>query len=143
MVGPAQRRRQILTNRSMAGLLGMHREEILARFANHDVQLPFSETDYLRFFIHDLGDEPIQASRFHKPDAVKLGAFHLPADSSPVPWRPAAVSCKLDTQRFYYRSMHPDGGPCLVCCISLRVFNSSGSLVTVRGALACTCCLFL
>ncbi len=50
-----QGRVRVLTNRSMAGMLGMHGDEILARFANHEVGLPFSETDGLRLFIYDLG----------------------------------------------------------------------------------------
>ncbi len=38
----------------MAGLLGMHSDEILARFASHEVILPFTEADALRMFIYDL-----------------------------------------------------------------------------------------
>jgi hypothetical protein len=44
----------VLTNRSMARILGMHGEEALARFANHDVVPPFSEPDALRLLIYDM-----------------------------------------------------------------------------------------
>jgi hypothetical protein len=55
--GPAagrQRRRRVVTNRSMARVLGMHGEEVLARFAAREAQLPFSELDALRYFVYDL-----------------------------------------------------------------------------------------
>ncbi len=42
----------------MAGLLGMHGEETLARFANHNVVLPFSEADGLRLLIYDMSALP-------------------------------------------------------------------------------------
>jgi hypothetical protein len=44
----------VVTNRSMARVLGMHGEEVLARFAAREVQLPFSELDALRYFVYDL-----------------------------------------------------------------------------------------
>jgi hypothetical protein len=38
----------------MARVLGMHGEEVLARFAAREAQLPFSELDALRYFFYDL-----------------------------------------------------------------------------------------
>ncbi len=37
-------------------MLGMHGEEVMARFAAMDVRLPLSEVDALRYFFYDLGN---------------------------------------------------------------------------------------
>ena len=54
----AQRRRQVVLNRSMAELFGMHGEEVLSRFADHDFALPVSEADGIRHFLYDLSECP-------------------------------------------------------------------------------------
>ena len=50
-----------------AALVGMHREEVLARFARYDAQLPYTEVDCVRWFIFLLGDAvvPPQAPSLH------------------------------------------------------------------------------
>jgi PAS domain-containing protein len=53
-----QHRRHVSANARAAALAGMHREELLARFAHHDVPLPFSDLDFLRFFVFFLRGEP-------------------------------------------------------------------------------------
>jgi hypothetical protein len=49
-----QVRRGCCSSICVAQLLGMHREELLARLAQHDLPLPFIETDGLRLFMHSL-----------------------------------------------------------------------------------------
>ena len=63
MTGPAaargrQRRRRVVTNRSFAGLLGMHGEEAVARFAARDIVLPLCEADALRYLLFELSNDP-------------------------------------------------------------------------------------
>ena len=58
---PAQGdRRMLVCNQRQADLLGMHKEEVLARFARREVYVPFVPADWLANFVHDLdyGDEP-------------------------------------------------------------------------------------
>jgi hypothetical protein len=45
----------VVTNRSMARMLGMHGEEMLARFAARDAHMPMCQLDALRSFFFDLG----------------------------------------------------------------------------------------
>jgi hypothetical protein len=47
-------RRRVWCNKRAAAMLGMHREEALARFAGRELELPFVEADWLANFIHDL-----------------------------------------------------------------------------------------
>jgi hypothetical protein len=56
----------------------MHSEEFLARFASHDVILPFSEADGLRMFIYDLSTLP--NPKFSLLEAVPTchDASHMP-----------------------------------------------------------------
>jgi hypothetical protein len=42
------------SNERMAEIAGMRREELLARFADHEVELPFLEADWLAYFLLDL-----------------------------------------------------------------------------------------
>ena len=53
-------RRMLVCNRRHADLLGMHKEELLARFARREMYVPFVPADWLANFVHDLdfGDEP-------------------------------------------------------------------------------------
>jgi hypothetical protein len=49
-----QRRKQVLMNRGMAELFGLHGDEAIARFAAHDFAIPVGEADGIRHFIYDL-----------------------------------------------------------------------------------------
>jgi hypothetical protein len=47
--------RQVVgSNERMAEIAGMRREELLARFADHEMELPFLEADWLAYFLLDL-----------------------------------------------------------------------------------------
>jgi hypothetical protein len=48
-----QERRSLFMNTRFAALWGLHREEMLARFANFDVEIPRPELDSLRIFLDD------------------------------------------------------------------------------------------
>ena len=48
-----QERRSLFVNTRFAELWGFHREEMLARFANFDVEVPRPELDSLRIFLDD------------------------------------------------------------------------------------------
>ena len=49
-----QLRRSCCSSSFAAEILGMHKEELLARIAVHEFPLPFIELDYLRLFLHGL-----------------------------------------------------------------------------------------
>ena len=53
-------RRMFACNRRAAEMVGMHKEELLARFARREMYVPFVPADWLANFVHDLdyGDEP-------------------------------------------------------------------------------------
>ena len=46
-----QHRQHVAANAALAKVAGMHREELLARFAAHEVPLPWTDLDFLRFFV--------------------------------------------------------------------------------------------
>jgi hypothetical protein len=47
-------RQVVASNERMAEMAGIRREELLARFADHEVELPFLEADWLAYFLLDL-----------------------------------------------------------------------------------------
>jgi hypothetical protein len=51
---PAGGRRVMACNRATAELLGMHREELLARFAARELDVPCLDVDWLANFLHEL-----------------------------------------------------------------------------------------
>jgi hypothetical protein len=53
-----QHRIHVTANGQLASMLGMHREEMLSRFAYHEVAVAFSDLDFLRFFVFFLRDLP-------------------------------------------------------------------------------------
>ncbi len=46
-------------NGAHAALVGMHREEALARFARYDAPLPYTELDCVRWVVFLLGKVPL------------------------------------------------------------------------------------
>ncbi len=48
-----QERRSLFVNTRFAELCGFHREEMLARFGNYDVEVPRPELDSLRILLDD------------------------------------------------------------------------------------------
>ena len=50
----AGNRRVIACNNRAAELVGLHKEELLSRYARRDVEIPFVHTDWLANFVHDL-----------------------------------------------------------------------------------------
>ena len=72
-------RRMFACNRRAAEMVGMHKEELLARYARRDVDVPFVQADWLANFVHDLdyADEA-RNERFLRM-ALWLGGVRRPA----------------------------------------------------------------
>jgi hypothetical protein len=52
--GATQRRQSVWTNAVFAAMYGKHREELSARFAANDIELPLTELDYMTLLAHEL-----------------------------------------------------------------------------------------
>ena len=53
-----QHRRHVSANARVAAIVGMHHEELLSRFAYHEVPVAFADLDFLRFFVFFLRGLP-------------------------------------------------------------------------------------
>eukprot|EP00292_Cryptomonas_paramecium_P010563 CAMPEP_0113725074 /NCGR_PEP_ID=MMETSP0038_2-20120614/39509_1 /TAXON_ID=2898 /ORGANISM="Cryptomonas paramecium" /LENGTH=261 /DNA_ID=CAMNT_0000655199 /DNA_START=248 /DNA_END=1033 /DNA_ORIENTATION=+ /assembly_acc=CAM_ASM_000170 len=49
-----QQRRDLRVNARLASFSGMHIEEMLARYAHREFPLPWTDLDFVRFFVHQL-----------------------------------------------------------------------------------------
>ena len=93
----------VTANERFAAMMGMHREELLARFARHDAPLPAPPLDCLRALLHGLA----------APRAPYRTRYYRLVPPPPGDGRPAAP-------------------PALVCATAVRVYDRSNRIVAVR-----------
>ena len=78
-------RRDMVVNSALSDMLGMHREELLARLANHDLPPPYLDVDSLLVFLFTLLQHPSPGRR------VKYVRMHLGGRVALVRWSTVIV----------------------------------------------------
>lgn len=62
-----QLRLSVTCNSTCANLFGMHKEEVMSRFANRDIPVHFPGLDWIRLVLHELGEAAAFSLRQGKP----------------------------------------------------------------------------